>query len=77
MIIWHFLFFVNFQQTTQAYNMLISEEFGASVDQLKTYKSLCHKRFPHATIFREIQPVTVTVAETATPASWKNKSLNI
>lgn len=49
--------------------MLISEEFGASVDQLKTYKSLCHKRFPHATIFREIQPVTVTVAETATPAS--------
>lgn len=52
-----------------AYNTLISEATNASVEQLKGYKSLCHKRFPHAAIFREIQPVTVTVAETAAPAS--------
>lgn len=58
-----------FQQSTMAYNTLISEATNASVEQLKGYKSLCHKRFPHAAIFREIQPVTVTVAETAAPAS--------
>lgn len=51
------------------YNALTSEAFGTSADQLKAYKSLCNKRFPHATIFREIQPLTVTVAETAAPAS--------
>lgn len=52
-----------------AYNTLTSEAFGTSADQLKAYKSLCQKRFQHATIFRDVQPVTVTVAENAAPAS--------
>lgn len=53
-----------------AYNALASEAFGTGADQLKAYKSLCNKRYPYATIFREIQPVTVvSVAETAAPAS--------
>lgn len=64
------IFFFSFlQQSTAAYNALASEAFSASVDQLKSYKVASHQRFSHAAIFREIQPVTVTVAETAAPAS--------
>ncbi|XP_031636595.1 N-alpha-acetyltransferase 15, NatA auxiliary subunit [Contarinia nasturtii] len=57
------------EQGTMAYTTLTSEAFGVSADQLKSYKSLCQKRFTQATIFRDVQPVTVTVEETAAPAS--------
>lgn len=53
------------QQTTTAYNTLTSEAFGAGADQLKAFKTVCHKRYPIAVIFRDIQPVTVNAAAPA------------
>lgn len=60
------------QQATMAFNALMSDAFDASADQLKTFRAACHKRYPNAAIFRDIESaaaVTVTVAEAAAPAS--------
>lgn len=59
------------QQATMAFNILMSDAFDASEEQLKTFRAACHKRYPHASIFRDIESaaVKVTVAETVAPAS--------
>lgn len=54
-----------------AFNILMSEAFDCSAEQLKTFRAACHKRYPHAFIFRDIESaaLTVTVAEAVAPAS--------
>lgn len=54
-----------------AFNILMSDSFDASAEQLKAFKAACHKRYPHAAIFRDIESaaIKVTVAESVAPAS--------
>lgn len=50
---------------------MASEAFGVSAEQLKTFRAVCHKRYPHASIFRDIETaaLTMSVAEAVAPAS--------
>lgn len=60
-----------------AFDILMSDSFDASAEQLKTFKAACHKRYPHAAIFRDIESAAlkVTVAEAVAPASWNTNML--
>lgn len=54
-----------------AFNILLSEVFDASAEQLKSFRAACHKRYPHASVFRDVESaaLTVTVSESVAPAS--------
>lgn len=54
-----------------AFKTLMSDAFDASAEQLKAFRAVCHKRYPHASVFRDIESaaLTVTVAEAIAPAS--------
>lgn len=54
-----------------AFNILMSEAFDTCAEQLKKFRAACHKRYPHASIFRDVESaeLTVTVSEAVAPAS--------
>lgn len=52
-----------------AFDVLMSEAFSTSAERLKTFRAACHKRYPHASIFRDIESAALTIAVAEAPVS--------